>query len=58
MATNNSSNQENTRELALRVVAEEETRRKTDPNESHEKSLIVVGSKEVVSIVLGLREIL
>ncbi|XP_014216248.1 cytoplasmic dynein 2 light intermediate chain 1 [Copidosoma floridanum] len=40
-------NRENTRELALKIATEEEKRRKTDPTESHEKSLIIVGSKEV-----------
>ncbi|XP_058809481.1 cytoplasmic dynein 2 light intermediate chain 1 [Phymastichus coffea] len=35
------------KELALKNAMEEETRRKTDPNESHEKSLIVLGSKQV-----------
>nr|XP_003705327.1 PREDICTED: cytoplasmic dynein 2 light intermediate chain 1 isoform X2 [Megachile rotundata] len=38
---------ENIRNTALSLCFEEENRRKTDPNESHERSIIVVGSKNV-----------
>jgi hypothetical protein len=37
------------RETALRLAVEEENRRKTDPNETHERSIIILGSKGVVS---------
>jgi len=37
------------REIALRLAVEEENRRKTDPNETHERSIIILGSKGVVS---------
>lgn len=37
------------RETALRLAIEEENRRKTDPNETHERSIIILGSKGVVS---------
>jgi len=37
------------REIALRLAVEEENKRKTDPNETHERSIIILGSKGVVS---------
>lgn len=37
------------RETALRLATEEENKRKTDPNETHERSIIILGSKGVVS---------
>jgi len=37
------------RETALRLAVEEENRRKTDPNKTHERSIIILGSKGVVS---------
>lgn len=37
------------RETALRLAIEEENRRKTDPNETHERSIIILGSKGIVS---------
>lgn len=37
------------REIALRLATEEENRRKTDQNETHERSIIILGSKGVVS---------
>lgn len=41
------------RETALRLAVEEENRRKTDPNETHERSIIILGSKGVVSDEIG-----
>lgn len=44
------------REAALRLATEEENRRKTDPIETHERSIIILGSKGVVSATeLGAR---
>lgn len=43
---------ENARDVALRLCLEEEQRRRTDPNETHERSLIIVGSKAVVRNVI------
>lgn len=37
------------RETALRLAIEEENKRKTDPNETHERSIIILGSKGIVS---------
>ncbi|XP_012253953.2 cytoplasmic dynein 2 light intermediate chain 1 [Athalia rosae] len=37
----------NMREMALRLSLEEEDRRKTDPVETHERSIIILGSKGV-----------
>lgn len=37
------------RETALRLATEEDNKRKTDPNETHERSIIILGSKGVVS---------
>lgn len=37
------------RETALRLAIEEENRRKSDPNETHERSIIILGSKGIVS---------
>lgn len=37
------------RETALRLAVEEENRRKTDANDTHERSIIILGSKGVVS---------
>lgn len=37
------------RETALRLAIEEENKRKTDQNETHERSIIILGSKGVVS---------
>lgn len=37
------------REMALRLSLEEDEKRKTDPIETHERSIIIVGSKGVVS---------
>ncbi|KAG9437244.1 cytoplasmic dynein 2 light intermediate chain 1 isoform X1 [Apis mellifera carnica] len=45
MADQNS--EENVRDIALRFCLEEEQRRKTNPNETHERSIIIVGSKRV-----------
>ncbi|XP_014471078.1 PREDICTED: cytoplasmic dynein 2 light intermediate chain 1 isoform X2 [Dinoponera quadriceps] len=39
--------EESMREIALRIATEEEHRRKTDPNETHERSIIILGSKGV-----------
>ncbi|XP_043787965.1 cytoplasmic dynein 2 light intermediate chain 1 isoform X4 [Apis laboriosa] len=39
--------EENVRDIALRFCLEEEQRRKTNPNETHERSIIIVGSKRV-----------
>ncbi|XP_035724834.1 cytoplasmic dynein 2 light intermediate chain 1-like isoform X1 [Vespa mandarinia] len=39
--------EENDRESALRVSMEKEKNRKTDPKETHERSIIIVGSKSV-----------
>lgn len=44
------------RETALRLAIEEENRRKTDPNETHERSIIILGSKGIVSD--NIREVL
>lgn len=40
------------RETALRLATEEENRRRTDPNETHERSIIILGSKGVVSDII------
>ncbi|XP_076680679.1 cytoplasmic dynein 2 light intermediate chain 1 [Andrena cerasifolii] len=40
-------NLENARDAALRLCLEEEQRRRTNPNETYERSLIIVGSKAV-----------
>jgi len=37
------------RETALRLAVEEENRRKTNANDTHERSIIIIGSKGVVS---------
>jgi len=37
------------RETALRLAVEEESRRKTNVNDTHERSIIILGSKGVVS---------
>lgn len=37
------------RETVLRLAIKEEHKRKTDPNETHERSIIILGSKGVVS---------
>lgn len=37
------------RETALRLALEEENKRKSDPNETHERSIIILGSKGIVS---------
>ncbi|XP_066592267.1 cytoplasmic dynein 2 light intermediate chain 1 [Prorops nasuta] len=39
--------EENLREMAFQKIMEEENKRKTDPNETHERSLIILGSKGV-----------
>ncbi|XP_018058643.1 PREDICTED: cytoplasmic dynein 2 light intermediate chain 1 [Atta colombica] len=39
--------EESMREIALRLAVEEENKRKTDPNETHERSIIILGSKGV-----------
>lgn len=44
--------EENVRDIALRFCLEEEQRRKTNPNETHERSIIIVGSKRVVCSIL------
>ncbi|XP_076645818.1 cytoplasmic dynein 2 light intermediate chain 1 isoform X1 [Halictus rubicundus] len=38
---------ENMRDAAVRLCLEEEQRRKNDPDETHERSIIIVGSKKV-----------
>ncbi|XP_011151896.1 cytoplasmic dynein 2 light intermediate chain 1 isoform X2 [Harpegnathos saltator] len=45
MSTEN--REESMREAALRLATEEENKRKTDPNETHERSIIILGSKGV-----------
>lgn len=37
------------RETALRLAIEEENRRRGDPSETHERSIIILGSKGIVS---------
>ncbi|XP_076245255.1 cytoplasmic dynein 2 light intermediate chain 1 [Calliopsis andreniformis] len=39
--------EDNVRDVALRLCLEEEQRRRTDPNETYERSIIIVGSKDV-----------
>ncbi|GAB1861081.1 Cytoplasmic dynein 2 light intermediate chain 1 [Camponotus japonicus] len=39
--------EESMRETALRLAIEEENRRKSDPNETHERSIIILGSKGI-----------
>lgn len=39
---------DNVRDVALRLCLEEEQRRRNDPNETHERSIIIVGGKSVV----------
>ncbi|XP_014221235.1 cytoplasmic dynein 2 light intermediate chain 1 [Trichogramma pretiosum] len=46
-AASNKETKENARDVALRLATQEEKRRKSDPHESREKSLIVLGSREV-----------
>ncbi|XP_017875869.1 cytoplasmic dynein 2 light intermediate chain 1 [Ceratina calcarata] len=41
------NSEKNVRDVALRLCLEEEERRKTDPNQTRERSIIIVGSKSV-----------
>lgn len=41
--------EESMREMALRLSLEEESKRKNDHLETHERSIIIIGSKGVVS---------
>lgn len=44
--------EQNVRDIALRLCLQEEQERKTNPNETHERSIIIVGSKRVVRNIL------
>ncbi|CAB0045333.1 unnamed protein product [Trichogramma brassicae] len=55
--SNSKETKENARDVALRLATQEEKRRKSDPHDSREKSLIVLGSREVVKDIVHVWEI-